>query len=40
MDSLQPLVDFVARHPRLLVITGAGCSTAAGIPDYRDAHGQ
>jgi NAD-dependent SIR2 family protein deacetylase len=39
MDGLQPLIDFVARHPRLLVITGAGCSTAAGIPDYRDEHG-
>ena len=39
MDSLQPLIDFVARHPRLLVITGAGCSTAAGIPDYRDENG-
>jgi len=39
MDSLQPLIDFVHRHPRLLVITGAGCSTAAGIPDYRDENG-
>lgn len=39
MDSLQPLIDFVHRHSRLLVITGAGCSTAAGIPDYRDEHG-
>lgn len=39
MDSLQPLIDFVAQHPRLLVITGAGCSTATGIPDYRDEHG-
>jgi len=39
MDGLQPLIDFVARHPRLLVITGAGCSTAAGIPDYRDENG-
>lgn len=39
MDGLQPLIDFVARHPRLLVITGAGCSTAAGIPDYRDQNG-
>lgn len=39
MDGLQPLIDFVHRHPRLLVITGAGCSTAAGIPDYRDEHG-
>lgn len=39
MPDLQPLMDFVARHPRLLVITGAGCSTAAGIPDYRDENG-
>lgn len=39
MDGLQPLINFVAKHPRLLVITGAGCSTAAGIPDYRDENG-
>ena len=39
MDELSALIDFVARHPRLLVITGAGCSTAAGIPDYRDENG-
>lgn len=39
MDSLAPLTDFVQRHPRLLVLTGAGCSTEAGIPDYRDANG-
>jgi NAD-dependent SIR2 family protein deacetylase len=39
MDGLRPLIDFVAKHPRLLVITGAGCSTAAGIPDYRDEYG-
>ncbi len=39
MDPLAPLLDFVLRHPRLLVLTGAGCSTAAGIPDYRDAAG-
>jgi NAD-dependent SIR2 family protein deacetylase len=39
MDGLQPLITFARRHPRLLVITGAGCSTAAGIPDYRDENG-
>lgn len=39
MADLQPLIDFVHQHPRLLVITGAGCSTAAGIPDYRDENG-
>ena len=34
------LASFVARHRRLLVLTGAGVSTAAGIPDYRDAEGR
>jgi NAD-dependent SIR2 family protein deacetylase len=34
------LCDFVDRHERLLVLTGAGCSTASGIPDYRDADGE
>ncbi len=34
------LVDFVRRHPRLFVLTGAGCSTESGIPDYRDAAGE
>jgi len=33
------LVEFVRRHPRLFVLTGAGCSTESGIPDYRDANG-
>ena len=35
----RPLQDFVARHERLFVLTGAGCSTNSGIPDYRDSHG-
>lgn len=39
MDPFAPLTDFAARHPRLLVLTGAGCSTEAGIPDYRDTMG-
>jgi len=33
------LEDFVAAHRRLFVLTGAGCSTGSGIPDYRDEHG-
>ncbi len=33
------LAAFVARHPRLFVLTGAGCSTDSGIPDYRDLLG-
>jgi NAD-dependent SIR2 family protein deacetylase len=37
---LDRLAEFVARHPRLLVLTGAGISTASGIPGYRDADGE
>jgi NAD-dependent SIR2 family protein deacetylase len=33
------LREFIERHPRLFVLTGAGCSTESGIPDYRDADG-
>ena len=31
--------SFIGRHPRLLVLTGAGCSVASGIPEYRDHDG-
>lgn len=37
---LTDLPTFIASHHRLLVLTGAGCSTDSGIPDYRDADGQ
>ena len=40
MTDLQALQDFVESHHRLFVLTGAGCSTGSGIPDYRDANGQ
>lgn len=30
---------FLDRHARLFVLTGAGCSTGSGIPDYRDLEG-
>ncbi|UPK28445.1 NAD-dependent protein deacetylase [Bradyrhizobium sp. 195] len=33
------LEKFVDRHERLFVLTGAGCSTNSGIPDYRDRNG-
>lgn len=35
----QALKDFIDRHQRLFVLTGAGCSTNSGIPDYRDHNG-
>ena len=35
----DPLREFIERHPRLFVLSGAGCSTDSGIPDYRDADG-
>lgn len=37
--SVAALQDFVRAHPRLFVLSGAGCSTASGIPDYRDRDG-
>ena len=37
---MTPLQHFIESHPRLFVLTGAGCSTASGIPDYRDRDGQ
>jgi NAD-dependent SIR2 family protein deacetylase len=36
---LDELAAFVARHRQLLVLTGAGISTASGIPDYRGRDG-
>ncbi|GLQ46146.1 NAD-dependent protein deacetylase [Dyella lipolytica] len=39
-DSGQhALQRFIAEHRRLFVLTGAGCSTDSGIPDYRDTDG-
>lgn len=37
IEALQAFVEFPRR---LFVLTGAGCSTGSGIPDYRDAGGQ
>ncbi|MGH8326435.1 MAG: NAD-dependent protein deacetylase, partial [Steroidobacteraceae bacterium] len=38
--DIRALEEFVDRHPRLLVLSGAGCSTESGIPDYRNAEGR
>ena len=37
--GLDELTDFVSQYSRLFVLTGAGCSTESGIPDYRDSDG-
>ncbi|MEO5762305.1 MAG: NAD-dependent protein deacetylase [Vicinamibacteria bacterium] len=40
METRERLLDtFVRDAQHLFVLTGAGCSTAAGIPDYRDEKG-
>ncbi|MFK8082093.1 MAG: NAD-dependent protein deacetylase [Granulosicoccus sp.] len=36
----RQLSEFLQRYPRLLVLTGAGISTASGLGDYRDKSGQ
>jgi NAD-dependent SIR2 family protein deacetylase len=38
-NDLPALRDFVLAHRSLFVLTGAGCSTGSGIPDYRDGDG-
>ena len=37
---MNDILDFVERHPRLFVLSGAGISTDSGIPCYRDREGQ
>jgi len=38
-QQVDHLAGFLQRHRRVLVLTGAGLSTASGIPDYRDKDG-
>lgn len=38
-SQLAQLVDFVTSCKRLVVLTGAGCSTESNIPDYRGPKG-
>ncbi|HEX4566301.1 MAG TPA: NAD-dependent protein deacetylase [Vicinamibacterales bacterium] len=35
----ETLERWIAARRRVFVLTGAGCSTASGIPDYRDENG-
>jgi NAD-dependent SIR2 family protein deacetylase len=36
---MDELTSFIAKARRLVVLTGAGCSTQSGIPDYRSPGG-
>jgi NAD-dependent SIR2 family protein deacetylase len=37
--GIDALAALVASRPRVVALTGAGLSTASGIPDYRDENG-
>jgi NAD-dependent SIR2 family protein deacetylase len=39
LDDIDKLARFLRRHRNVLALTGAGMSTASGIPDYRDKDG-
>ena len=40
LQQAHRLAAFIESHAPLFVLTGAGCSTASGIPDYRDDDGE
>ena len=39
MSDITNLVEFLRQHKNVTVLSGAGCSTGSGIPDYRDENG-
>lgn len=38
-DEGEVLATFLQQHKRVVAVTGAGCSTASGTPDYRSPRG-
>ncbi len=38
-DAIEELAALLANHSRMLIFTGAGISTASGIPDFRGPQG-
>lgn len=38
-EHFEKLLEFTISNTPLFVLTGAGCSTESGIPDYRDPNG-
>lgn len=40
MNDAETLARFIGENPKLTVLSGAGCSTASGIPEYRDDDGE
>ena len=38
-EQINALCHFIQTNQPLLILTGAGCSTDSGIPDYRDENG-
>ncbi|MEH6588144.1 MAG: NAD-dependent protein deacetylase [Halioglobus sp.] len=39
-NSSAALAEFICRHPKVVVLSGAGISAASGIPTYRSDAGQ
>lgn len=41
MATIEPeaMATLLRQHSRIIALTGAGCSTGSGIPDYRDTAG-